>query len=63
MKNELAPELAPTGRLRIGLNYSNFLLVLGDDASGEPRGLAPDLGRELALRTGLPLDFTPRGQA
>ena len=26
MKNELAP----SGRLRVGLNYSNFLLVLGN---------------------------------
>ena len=50
-------ELAPTGRLRVGLNYSNFLLVLGDDAKGEPRGIAPDLGRELARRAGLPLEF------
>ena len=50
-------ELAPSGRLRVGLNYSNFLLVLGDDAEGEPRGIAPDLGRELARRAGLPLEF------
>jgi len=50
-------ELAPSGRLRVGLNYSNFLLVLGDDAQGEPRGIAPDLGRELARRTGLTLEF------
>jgi len=50
-------ELAPSGCLRIGLNYSNFLLVLGDDPKGEPRGIAPDLGRELARRTGLPMEF------
>ena len=50
-------ELAPSGKLRIGLNYSNFLLVLGDDPSGDPRGIAPDLGRELARRTGLPFEF------
>jgi polar amino acid transport system substrate-binding protein len=50
-------ELAPTGRLRVGLNYSNFLLVLGDDAQGEPRGIAPDLARELARRAALPLEF------
>src|SRR5207244_5014563 len=53
MKNELAP----SGKLRIGLNYSNFLLVLGDDPSGDPRGIAPDLGRELARRAGLPFEF------
>ena len=50
-------DLAPSGKLRIGLNYSNFLLVLGDDPKGDPRGIAPDLGRELARRTGLPFEF------
>lgn len=53
MKNELAPN----GKLRIGLNYSNFLIVSGDSADGEPRGIAPDLGRELARRAGLPFEF------
>jgi len=57
MTNELAPALAPSGRLRVGLNYSNFLLVLGDDANGEPRGIAPDLGRELARRLGVAYEF------
>ncbi len=50
-------DLAPGGKLRIGLNYSNFLLVIGDDANGEPRGIAPDLGRELAKRAGMPFEF------
>ena len=50
-------DLAPSGRLKIGLNYSNFLLVIGDDAKGEPKGIAPDLGRELAKRTGMPFEF------
>lgn len=53
MKNELAP----TGRLRVGLNYQNFLLVLGDGPDGQPRGIAPDLARELARRLGLPIEF------
>lgn len=50
-------DLAPSGKLKIGLNYSNFLLVIGDDAKGEPRGIAPDLGRELAKRVGMPFQF------
>jgi polar amino acid transport system substrate-binding protein len=50
-------ELAPGGRLRIGLNYSNFLIVSGDGPDGTPRGIAPDLGRELARRAGLPFEF------
>ena len=50
-------DLAPSGKLKIGLNYSNFLLVIGDDANGEPKGIAPDLGRELAKRVGMPFEF------
>ena len=53
----MTKELAPSGKLRIGLNYSNFLIVSGDGPDGEPRGIAPDLGRELARRAGLPFEF------
>jgi len=53
----MSKDLAPSGKLRIGLNYSNFLLVIGDDAKGEPKGIAPDLGRELAKRVGMPFEF------
>jgi len=56
-------ELAPGGKLRIGLNYGNFLLVLKDGPGGEPRGIAPDLGRELAKRVGVPLEFLRFDQA
>ena len=52
-------ELAPTGKIRVGLNYQNFLLVLGDAPDGSPQGIAPDLGRELARRAGLPVEFVP----
>lgn len=50
-------ELAPSGKLRIGLNYGNFLLVLKDAPDGTPRGIAPDLGRELGRRLGVPVEF------
>jgi len=50
-------ELAPSGTLRIGLNYQNFLLVLKDAPDGSPQGIAPDLGRELAQRARLPMQF------
>ena len=52
-------ELAPTGKIRVGLNYQNFLLVLGNAPDGSPQGIAPDLGRELARRAGLPVEFIP----
>ena len=50
-------ELAPTGKLRVGINYGNFLLVNQDPASGEYRGIAVDLGRELGRRLGVPVDL------
>jgi polar amino acid transport system substrate-binding protein len=50
-------ELAPSGTLRVGLNMSNFLLTGKDPATGEVRGVAVDLGRELAQRLGVKVDF------
>ena len=50
-------ELTPTGKLRVALNHSNFLLVNKEPADGEPAGVAPDLGREIAKRLGVPVAF------
>ena len=50
-------ELAPTGKLRVAVNLSNFLLVVKDPASGEMRGVVPDLGREIARRLGVLVEF------
>jgi polar amino acid transport system substrate-binding protein len=63
MTAALRAELAPSGRLRVGLNYGNFLLVLEDDAGGAPRGIAPDLARELGRRVGVPVEFVRYDQA
>ena len=52
-------ELAPAGKLRVGINYGNFLLVNQDPASGEYRGIAVDLGRELGRRLGAPVELVP----
>jgi polar amino acid transport system substrate-binding protein len=49
-------ELAPTGALRIGLNHGNFLLVT-PGSKAQPRGVAPDLARELGRRVGVPVEF------
>ena len=51
-------DLAPTGRLRVGLNYGNFLLVTRDPKGGFS-GIAVDLARELGRRLGAPVDFVP----
>ena len=47
-------DLAPTGTLRAGINYGNFILAMKDPASGESRGVAVDLMRELGGRLGVP---------
>ena len=50
-------ELAPGGKLRVGVNLGNFLLVNKDAASGELRGVVPDLAGELARRLGVPVEL------
>jgi polar amino acid transport system substrate-binding protein len=60
---DIKNELAPSGTLRVGLNYGNFLLVLKDAPDGSPRGIAPDLGRELGRRLGVPVEFVKFQQA
>ncbi len=57
MTEEIRKQLAPRGVLRVGLNYQNFLLVLKDAPDGTPTGIAPDLARELAKRSGLAIEF------
>lgn len=48
-------QLAPNGRLRAALNYSNFLLVSA--RTPEHTGVAPDLARELGRRANATVEF------
>ena len=51
-------ELAPTGKLRAGISFSNVLLTtLGPN--GEQGGVAVELSRELARRLDVPLEIIP----
>jgi len=50
-------ELAPTGKLRAGMNLANTLFTTKDAATGELRGVSVDLMRELASRLGVPLEL------
>jgi polar amino acid transport system substrate-binding protein len=59
MTPEIIAELAPTGVLRAGVNLSNFLLVTGKSASGDPEGVSPDMAREVARRLGVPVKLVP----
>lgn len=50
-------DLAPTGKLRAGINYGNFVLAAKDPGTGEPRGIAPELAREIAARLDVSVEF------
>jgi polar amino acid transport system substrate-binding protein len=52
-------ELAPHGVLRAGVNMSNFLLVTGRSASGDPQGVSPDMAAAIAARLGVPVVYVP----
>lgn len=57
MTNSLAQTFAPMGVLRVGLNFGNPVVVQKDPAGGEPRGVGPELARELARRLGLGVSY------
>jgi len=61
MATEISPairsELAPTGKIRVGLNHGNFLLVTPGSSGTDPRGVASDVARELGRRVGVPVEF------
>jgi len=44
--------LAPTGKLRVGINLANPVLAKRDPATGDVTGITMDLGRMLAARVG-----------
>lgn len=59
MSPEILAQLAPTGVLRAGINMSNFLLVTGRDAAGDPEGVSPGMARAIAERLGVPVQYVP----
>lgn len=50
-------DLAPTGKLRAGINYANSIIASKDPVSGELRGVSVDLMRELARRIDVPVEL------
>jgi polar amino acid transport system substrate-binding protein len=53
---EARQALVPTGKLRVGLQLGSPHNVIRDSASGEMKGVAFDLGKELARRMGVPFE-------
>jgi len=57
IKPSIRADFAPTGKLRVGVNYGNPVLATRDAQSGELRGVAVDLARELGRRSELPVEI------
>src|SRR5689334_5721445 len=56
-------DLAPTGKLRAGINYGNGVLADPDPATGQPKGIAVNIAHELGRRLGVPVELIAYKQA
>ena len=50
-------DLAPNGKLRVGINFGNNLLTARDPVTRAPSGIALDLAAELGRRLGVPVEI------
>ena len=57
MLDQVRTELAPTGILRAGINLSNFLLVTGKSANGQPLGVSPSMAAEVARQLDVEVEY------
>lgn len=57
MSTTVTEELAPTGILRAAINLSNFLLVTGKTAAGDPQGVSPSMAKAVADRLGVAVQY------
>jgi polar amino acid transport system substrate-binding protein len=53
----LRAEFAPSGTLIAGVNFGNPVIAQKDPVGGDPRGVGPELARELARRLGVPIRY------
>jgi polar amino acid transport system substrate-binding protein len=57
VSTEVLKDLAPGGKLRAAINLGNSVLAQTDAATGQPKGVTPDLARELGRRLGVQVEF------
>jgi polar amino acid transport system substrate-binding protein len=50
-------DLAPSGKLRVGINFQNNLLTARDPVTRAPSGIALDLAAERGRRLGVPVEI------
>jgi len=60
---QVRSDLAPTGKLRAGINYANAIVATRDPVTGELRGVSVDLVREVARRLDVPLELVGFGSS
>ncbi len=59
VSRDIVAALAPTGTLRVAINFGNTVLAQKDPAGGPPRGVSGALARELAERLGVAITYVP----
>jgi polar amino acid transport system substrate-binding protein len=59
----LHSDLAPMGKIRVGINHANPVLARKDPGTGEISGVAVDLAQELGRRTALSIQVVPYDSA
>ena len=57
MSEIILKQLAPRGYMRAAINLSNFLLVTGKEANGDPQGVSPDMAIALANELGVDIEL------
>jgi polar amino acid transport system substrate-binding protein len=57
VSSDVLKDLAPTGKLRAAINLGNSVLAQSDAATGQPKGITPDLAYELGRRLGVPVEL------
>lgn len=53
MSADAIAELKEPGKLHVGVNMGNFLLVTGESPNGDPDGVSPDMAKGLAEKLGV----------
>jgi polar amino acid transport system substrate-binding protein len=56
---DVTSSIAPTGRLRVAINYGNVALAHRDPATGALSGISVDIAEEVGRRLMLPIVFVP----
>jgi len=54
---DVLAEMAPTGKLRVGTNHGNFLLVNPGAQFGFATGIAPDMAEALGRKLNVPIEY------